>query len=97
MDGCLFAFPPEGAQVLRGATPRQLAAVEVEGGGFALRWEELDADLTVSGLLAGRFGSKRWMSELGRAGGRARSEKKARAVRANGMKGGRPRRPAKAS
>lgn len=90
-DGCLFAFPTEIAQGLRGATPEQLAAVEVEGNGYALHWEELDADFTVPGLLAGRFGTKRWMSELGRSGGRSRSESKARAARENGKKGGRPR------
>lgn len=90
-DGCLFAFPPDVAQGLRGASPKQLAGVAIEGGGFALRWEEIDADVTIPSLIAGRFGGKRWMTELGRAGGRARSERKTRAVRANGMKGGRPR------
>lgn len=90
-DRCLFAFPAEIAQGLRGATPEQLAAVEVEGNGYALHWEELDADFTVPGLLAGRFGSERWMSELGRAGGRKTSAAKARAARINGKKGGRPR------
>jgi hypothetical protein len=29
--------------------------VEVEVNGFALRWEELDEDITVPGILAGRF------------------------------------------
>ena len=93
-DGCLFAFPTEIAQGLRGASPEQLAAVEVEGNGYALHWEELDADFTVAGLVAGRFGTKRWMSELGRRGGSARSEAKARASRENGKKGGRPRKSA---
>lgn len=96
-DGCLFAFPAESAQGLRGATPERLAAVEIEGGGFALRWEELDADFTVPGLLAGRFGSKRWMEELGRVGGRSTSAAKARAARENGKKGGRPRKPGKSA
>ncbi len=89
-DGCMFAFPAEIAQGLRGATPEQLAEVQVIGNGATLRWEELNADLTVPGLLAGRFGSARWMSELGRAGGRASSPAKAAAARANGRKGGRP-------
>jgi len=62
--------------------------------GYALRWERLDADFTVIGLLAGIFGTKAWMSELGRKGGNARSEAKASAVRENGKRGGRPRKDA---
>jgi hypothetical protein len=92
-DGCMFAFPAQYGQGLRGATPEQLAAVEVWPGGDALHWEELDADLGVAGLVAGVFGSKAWMRELGRAGGRVQSEAKAAASRENGKKGGRPRKP----
>ncbi|CAN5795884.1 DUF2442 domain-containing protein [soil metagenome] len=90
-DGRMIAFPAENAQGLQGATAEQLAAVEVEGDGYALRWEALDADLTVPGVLAGHLGSRQWMSELGRAGGKARSPAKAIAARINGRRGGRPR------
>lgn len=90
-NGCLFAFPAEDTQGLRGASPEQIAQIEVWGDGYALHWEELDADFTVPGLLAGHLGSKAWMSELGRRGGSATSEAKARAARANGARGGRPR------
>jgi hypothetical protein len=90
-NGCLFAFPAALGQGLAGATADQLAAVEVLPGGSGLHWEALDADLGVAGLLAGVFGSKAWMRELGRAGGRVRSDAKAAASRENGRKGGRPR------
>ena len=56
-----------------------------------LHWPRLDADLTVAGLLAGIFGSRMWMREIGSAGGSVVSAKKAEAARANGAKGGRPR------
>ena len=32
-----------------------LKAVAVEVNGFALRWDDLDEDITVPGVLAGRF------------------------------------------
>ena len=90
-NGATFSFPPAIAQGLRGASAEALAAVTVRPGGRALHWESLDADFTVPGLIAGLFGTKRWMAELGRAGGRASTDAKRTAARANGRKGGRPR------
>lgn len=63
VSGASFAFPPRLAQGLETATPEQLEAVEVAGAGFGLHWEALDVDLTVDGLLAGRFGTERYMAE----------------------------------
>jgi hypothetical protein len=91
-DGCAFAFPVEQTEGLKGAAPDLLRKVEVLGGGYALRWETLDVDYTVPGLLAGRLGSRRWMAKvMGEVGGRSRSAAKVRASRRNGRKGGRPR------
>lgn len=92
-NGCVFAFPPALGEGLEGGTPEEWAEVEVEGDGYGLHWESLDADLTVPGLLLGQFGTRRWMSELGRRGGRRSTPQKARAARENGRKGGRPRGP----
>lgn len=61
------------------------------GEGYALRWETLDVDFTVPGLLAGIIGTKKYMASLA---GRATSPAKAAAARANGAKGGRPRKAA---
>lgn len=94
-NGCMFAFPTELAQGLRGASPEQLVEVEIELDGEGLHWEDLDADLLVPELLRGVFGSARWMSEIGRTLGSVRSEAKARAARINGRKGGRPRKATK--
>lgn len=90
-NGCEFAFPARMGQGLQNATADQLAAVEVVAQGSGLEWEEIGAGLWVPGLLSGLFGSKAWMRELGRAGGKIQSEAKARASRENGKKGGRPR------
>lgn len=88
-NGCTFAFPPRLAQGLEGATPEQLAAVEVLGAGYGLHWEALDADLSLPGLMAGLFGTA---AHMARQAGRATSPAKAAAARANGARGGRPRR-----
>lgn len=90
-NGCAFAFPPDLAQGLRGASPADLADVKIDLDGEGLHWERLDADLLVPELLRGVFGSRRWMQEIGRTLGSMRSAAKARASRINGLKGGRPR------
>lgn len=90
-NGCTFAFPPRLAEGLETATGDQLAAVEVLGSGYGLHWEALDADLSIPGLLAGLFGTRAHMARLA---GQATSPAKAAAARANGAKGGRPRKAA---
>jgi hypothetical protein len=90
-NGCIFAFPPKLAQGLGNATADQLSQVEILGAGSGLHWDSLDADLSVPDLLAGLFGTKAYMA---RRAGRATSPAKAAAARANGAKGGRPRRSA---
>jgi hypothetical protein len=88
-NGCIFAFPPRLAQGLSTASEDQLAQVEILGAGSGLHWEAIDTDLSVPDLLAGLFGTKAFMA---RHAGRATSPAKAAAARANGAKGGRPRR-----
>lgn len=90
-NGCTFAFPPRLAQGLEEATDEQLATVEIIGAGYGLHWEALDVDLSVPGLLAGIFGTRAYMA---RRAGQATSPAKAAAARANGAKGGRPRKSA---
>ncbi|MEZ5838137.1 MAG: DUF2442 domain-containing protein [Geminicoccaceae bacterium] len=87
-NGCTFAFPPHLAQGLETATDDELNTVEILGAGYGLHWEFLDVDLSVPGLMAGLFGTKAYMA---RKAGQATSPAKAAAARANGAKGGRPR------
>ena len=63
VNGSTFIFPPRLVQGLENATDAQLSRVEILGVGFGLHWDELDADVSVEGLLAGRFGSRRYMAE----------------------------------
>ena len=54
-DGRIVGFPADRFRILAGATDEQLAKVQIELNGYALRWDELDEDLTVPGIVEGRF------------------------------------------
>lgn len=54
-DGRIFGFPAARFRRLRAASDADLQKVKIELGGSALRWDELDEDLTVRGVVAGRF------------------------------------------
>lgn len=54
-DGRTISFPANRFRRLASATDAQLQEVTIEVNGYALRWESLDEDLTVPGILAGRF------------------------------------------
>lgn len=90
-NGAIFSFPPKLAQGLEAATPEQLADVWIPPSGSSVHWESLDADFGIPELLAGIFGTKSWMAELGRKGGQSTSNAKSTAARENGKKGGRPK------
>ena len=54
-DGRIFGFPSSRFRRLRDAPEALLEKVEIEVNGYALRWEDLDEDITVPGVVAGRF------------------------------------------
>jgi hypothetical protein len=83
-NGTTLLVPCDLVQGLGGATPAEIAAVELTPRGAALHWEALDTDISVPGLMAGIFGTKAWMVELERRRGASTSEAKYR----------RPRQPA---
>jgi len=91
-SGAWFAFRPDDAQGLEGATIAQLKRIEITPSMFGINFPLLDAQFDVTGLLQGHFGSRKWMAaRLGSAGGASRSKAKVTAARANGKLGGRPR------
>jgi hypothetical protein len=49
---------------LAGASPKDVADVEVTPSGDGLHWEKLDADFSVPALLAGVFGTEAWMAKI---------------------------------
>ena len=90
-NGASFSFPPHLAQGLQNASSVQLARIQISPKGTGISWPLLDADLTVEGLLHGVFGSRAWMRAHAAKAGSVRSQAKASAARANGARGGRPR------
>ena len=54
-DGRIVGFPADRFRLLAAATEEQLARVQVEVNGYALRWKEQDEDLTVPGIVADHF------------------------------------------
>lgn len=86
------AIPMNLIEGLSSASAADRAGVEVAGIGYGLHWPALDLDLSVPGLLAGIFGTARWMSrERAALAGASKSEAKSCAARSNGALGGRPR------
>lgn len=54
-DGRMISFPADRFKILAEATEDQLKEVTLRLNGQALRWEELDEDLTIRGIVAGNF------------------------------------------
>ncbi len=54
-DSRIVGFPADRFHILKQATEEQLKEVTLRLNGYALRWESLDEDITVPGILAGRF------------------------------------------
>jgi hypothetical protein len=54
-DSRIISFPADRFTRLKSASDEQLKQVTVRLNGYALRWEEIDEDITVPGTVAGNF------------------------------------------
>lgn len=54
-DGRIIGFPADRFKLLKSATDEQLKEVTLRLNGYALRWESLDEDITVQGVVEGNF------------------------------------------
>ncbi len=68
--GVRLLVPARLLEGVSGASPNQIADVEISPTGLGLHWPSLDADVYVPALLTGIFGSDAWMAKLD-AGGRS--------------------------
>jgi Protein of unknown function (DUF2442) len=79
-NGTVVGFPLSALPGLEQANADDLRKIEIEGGGYGLHIESLDADISVPSLLADYLGSKLMKTSVSRAN----------ASRSNGKLGGRP-------
>ena len=54
-DERVISFPAHKFERLSRATPAQLSSVRVRAEGSALRWDEIDEDISVEGIVRGIF------------------------------------------
>ena len=54
-DGRIIGFPASRFKILATAPDEKLKEVTLRLNGYALRWESLDEDITVPGIVAGNF------------------------------------------
>ncbi len=88
-NGYAFGFAPEHVRGLEDASTHQLSNVGISPSGDGLHWHDLDVHASLTGLMEEALNLREWAPRIM---GRARSDAKTRAARANGRKGGRPRR-----
>lgn len=89
--GGSMAIPRNAIPGLQRASPSSIESIVVSPAGDALSWPSLDVDVYVPGLVERAFGRRLFAAATGRRGGRRRSKAKTASSKANGAKGGRPR------
>ena len=89
--GSSMTIPRNVVPELQRASASKMESIVVSPAGDALSWPSLDVDVYVPGLVERAFGTRLFAAATGRRGGRRRSKAKAAAAKANGAKGGRPR------
>ncbi len=90
LSGIVLAIPRVQVTELRKIPRRQLARIRVGVGGASVEIEELDMQISITGLIRDLFA----LYAGQRAGGRSTSAAKVSAARENGRSGGRPRKVA---
>ena len=62
--GISLSVPRQLLQGLDKATPDDLRSIEVDPSGIGLHIESLDWDMSIPGIMQGRYGSARWMQSI---------------------------------
>lgn len=91
IDGAAVRLPRTMVEEFRGVAPEDMAAVRVSPAGYGIRLDKHDINISVHGLIGALATAGGMAAALGQRGGAVRSEAKRLSARANGTKGGRPR------
>ena len=90
-DGSAVRLPRAMVDEFHDVPPAQMAKLRVSPTGYGIKLDEHDIDISVHGLIAALATPSDAAASLGKLGGAARSDAKRVSARANGAKGGRPR------
>lgn len=90
-DGAAVRLPRSMVEEFRDVPPADMTKLRVSPAGYGIKLDEHDIDINVHGLIAALATLGDAASSLGKLGGAARSAAKRVSARANGAKGGRPR------
>jgi Protein of unknown function (DUF2442) len=90
-DGHRQLIPREDLEGLENTSREQIGHIEIIGNGTGLHWPDLNLDHYVPALLRNVYGTRHWMTMIGRRGGSNQSAAKRKAAQRNGQKGGRPK------
>ena len=93
-DGAGLRLPRAMLPEFRDVPPGDMAGLRVSPAGYAIKLDLHDIGVSVHGLVAALATPGDMAASLGRIGGTATSERKRETARANGAKGGRPRKAA---
>lgn len=59
-SGDSLSISPAEVEGLNEASPDDLTRIEISPSGLGLHWPDLDVDLYIPGLIAGKLGTQRW-------------------------------------
>jgi len=90
-DGAAVRLPRAMIEEFRDVPPADMAAVRVSPAGYGIKLDQHDINISVHGLIGSLATAGDMAASLGKLGGAARSDAKRISARANGAKGGRPR------
>jgi Protein of unknown function (DUF2442) len=96
-DGAGVRLPRTMIGEFRDVSPADMEALRVSPVGYGIRLDAHDITISVHGLVAALATPEDMAASLGKLGGSAKTEKKRDSARANGAKGGRPRKTKRAA